>query len=250
MQRVLVGISWFVKTSFTKSVLRHRPLGGDVDQQGMAGITPVAQRASLVRPKQTEEDDATPRGASTGSRPKTPRQMRTAVRRRGILHAHPLLLLGIGMIFMLVLWTILTLVANWWNTTWDDLHYGRPRTFQTDAVVGHNDSSSSPSHFIAFNLEGHIEVVELPGGDASKARIYIGPQLYGNGDDLIPVTLSFVDVNGNHQPDMIVHVHYKGWLGFSDSEQQLVYINGHGGFRPATSSELQFVEHYLKQHGQ
>src|SRR5215469_16870910 len=80
----------------------------------------------------------------------------------------------------------------------DDLHYGRPRTFQIDAVVGQNDSASNPSHFIALNLNGRIEVIEFPGGDASKARIYLGPQLYGSGQDLIPVTLSFVDVNANH----------------------------------------------------
>jgi hypothetical protein len=49
---------------------------------------------------------------------------------------------------------------------------------------------------------------------------------------------------------MIVHFHYKGWLGFSDSEQELVYINENGGFRPATPDELHAVERYLQQHGQ
>ena len=161
-------------------------------------------------------------------------------RNRLALRAHPLLLLGIGMIFMLVLWTLLTLAASWWNTTWDDIHYGRPRTFQTDVVVGHNDSVSNPSHFIALNLNGRIEVIEFPGGDASKARIYIGPQLYGSGQELIPVTLTFVDVNGNHHPDMIIR--------FQDT--RIVYINDQGGFRPATSNEIQAVQQYLQKHGQ
>ena len=162
------------------------------------------------------------------------------MKRRGTVRIHPLVFLGIGMITMLALWTLLTLAVNWWNTTWNDIHFGRPRTFQVDAVVGHNDSAASPSHFIAINLDGHIEVIEFPGGDASKARIYIGPQLYGNGDDLIPVTLSFADVHGNHQPDLIVH--------FQDTS--LVYINEHGGFRPATPAELPPVEQFLKRHGQ
>ncbi len=206
-----------------RSALRHRPIIQDgADRQGKrpaatTGITPVAQRASRLRPKQEDEevsewkrttedgDEARSGGASVTPRPKTPRLARTGVRHRGILRAHPLLLLGIGMITMLVLWTLLTLAVNWWNTTWDDIHYGRPRTFQTDAVVGQNDSAASPSHFIALNLNGRIEVIEFPGGDASKARIYIGLQLYGSGEELIPVTLSFVDVNGNHQPDMILH---------------------------------------------
>ncbi len=161
--------------------------------------------------------------------------------RRGLsLHAHPLLLLGIGMIVMLVLWTLLTLAANWWNTTWNDIHYGRPRTYQIDAVVGHNDSAGNPSHFIALNLNGRIEVIEFPGGDASKARIYIGPQLYGSGQELIPVTLSFVDVSGNHHPDMIIH--------FQDTN--IVYINDQGGFRPANANEIQAVQQYLQRHGQ
>ncbi len=255
-----------------RSALHHRPIQGDDDQQGKrlfaTGVTPVAERASRLHPKRTEADEevgawksteedgdeARSGPASTAPHlrsrlakhpPKTPRR-----KHRGILRGHPLLYLGIGMMAMLALWTLLTLAVTWWNTTWDDLHYGRPRTFQTDAVVGHNDSSSNPSHFIALNLNGRIEVIEFPGGDGSKARIYIGPQLYGNGDNLIPVTLSFVDINGDHRPDMILHFHYKGWLGFSDSEHQLVYINDQGGFRPARSDELPAIEHYLQQHGQ
>jgi hypothetical protein len=240
MQRVLVGISWFVKTSFTKSALRHRPVEGDGDQRRMKGITPVVQRASRLRSPQTEEDEqTTPGSASTGPRPKTPRLSRMGGRRRGVLRAHPLLLLGLGMIVMLVLWTLLTLAISWWNTTWDDLHYGRPRTFQIDAFVGQNDSAVSPSHFIALNLNGRIEVIEFPGGDGSKARIYLGPQLYGTDANLIPVTLSFVDVNRTHRPDMIVYF----------QNTQIVFINDQGGFRPATPDEFHAVERYLQQHG-
>ena len=122
---------------------------------------------------------------------------------------------------------------------WDDLHYGRPRTFQTDYVVGHNDSQANPSHFIALNLSGRIELIEFPGGDGAHARIYLGPQLYGTGSDLVPVTLSFVDVNGNHLPDMIVHF----------QNTQIVFINDQGGFRPARPDEFHAVERYLQQHG-
>ncbi len=225
-----------------RSALRHRPIESDADgRQGMTGITPVAQRASLLSPKNTEEDEEAASGkTSAAPRANTPRSTRTDARRRITLRAHPLLLLGLGMIVMLVLWTGLSLAVSWWNTTWDDLHYGRPRTFQIDAVVGQNDSPSSPSHFIALNLNGRIEVIDFPGGDVSKARIYTGPQLYGAGQDLIPVTLSFADVNGNHHPDMIIR--------FQDT--RIVYVNDHGGFRPATSTELQTVEQYLKRHGQ
>ena len=194
------------------------------------------------RARATSGKPAVPTGPKKLPKSPTPAPARKGFTlRRGLnLRAHPLLLLGIGMIVMLMLWTLLTLAASWWNTTWNDIHYGRPRTFQVDAVVGHNDSASNPSHFIALNLNGRIEVIEFPGGDASKARIYIGPQLYGNGQELIPVTLSFVDVSGNHHPDLIIH--------FQDTN--IVYINDQGGFRPANANEIQAVQQYLQRHGQ
>lgn len=221
-----------------RSALRHRPIGDDAGKPGQRSsapdeIIPIVQRASRLRSKQTEEDQP-------GHVPATPRLSGGRLKRKGRLRGHPLLYLGFGMIAMLVLWTLLTIVVSWWNTTWDDIHYGRPRTFQIDDVVGHNDSQASPSHFIAINLNGRIEIIEFPGGDASRARIYIGPQLYGEGSDLIPVTLSFVDVNGNHQPDMIVH--FQG--------TRIVFINDKGGFRPAQPDELPVIKRYLQQHGQ
>ncbi len=76
---------------------------------------------------------------------------RTGVNRGSILRRHPLLYMGIGMLAMLALRTVLTMAINWWNTIWDDLHYGRPRSCQVGAVLGHNDSSSNPSRFIARN---------------------------------------------------------------------------------------------------
>ena len=203
----------------------------------------TADAADTKRSRATSGQPATTTGPKKLPKtppPTAPARKRLSLRRGLSLRAHPLLLLGIGMIAMLALWTLLTLAVNWWNTTWDDIHYGRPRTYQVDAVVGHNDSPSSPSHFIAINLNGRIEVIEFPGGDASKARIYIGPQLYGDGQQLIPVTLRFVDVNGNQHPDMIIH--------FQDTN--IVYINDQGGFRPANASEIQAVQQYLQKHGQ
>ena len=246
-----------------RSALRHRPIGDDARGQEpivSTGATPVVQRASRPRPKQTdgEEDTrewqradsgttrqgrttATPRQAGKAAKhlPTMPRVTRAWSKGKFWRGAHPLLYLGIGMLAMLALWTVLSLAVSWGSTTWNDLHYGRPRTFQVDALVGHNESGGTPSHFIALNLNGRIEVIEFPGGDGARARIYLGPQLYGTDANLIPVTLSFVDVSGNHLPDMIVH--------FQDS--QLVFINEQGGFRPATPDELHNVERYLQQHG-
>jgi hypothetical protein len=241
-----------------RSVLRHRPIG---DKTATTGTTPVAQRASRVRPRSTDVEEevsewqraeadetgadrktAKPEQVKKTSQklPKVPNTGRIRNKRMTWRGGHPLLYLGVGMIAMLALWTLLTSAIGWWNTTWDDLHYGRPRTFQIDAFVGHNETSGSPSHFIAINLNGRIEIIEFPGGDGSKARIYLGPQLYGTGDDLIPVTLSFADVNGDHRPDMIIH--------FQSS--RIVFINDLGGFRPLRPEERVPVQQFLQRTGQ
>ncbi len=149
-------------------------------------------------------------------------------RRGGRLYFHWLVYVGLNMLIMLVGWVALSSLGAWWQTTQDDWHYGRPRTFQLDAVVGHNnDSASNPSHFLALNLNRHVLIIELPAGDPSKARIYSGPILLGQGQDLTPVTLSFRDVNGDGKPDMLV------WV----ADTHFVFINDGSGFRPARPGE-------------
>jgi hypothetical protein len=115
------------------------------------------------------------------------------------------------------------MVANWWQITQDDWHYGRPRTYQVDQVVGHNDSPQNPSHFIAINLRRQVEVIEFPGGDATHAKIYMGPLLLGPEQDLAPVTLTFKDVNGDGKIDMIVNV----------QGSHFIFLNTGTQFRPA-----------------
>jgi len=119
------------------------------------------------------------------------------------------------------------LFFQWWQVEQDDWHYGRPRTSQVDAVVGHTDSPTSPSHFLALTLSRHIEVIEFPGGDATHARVYLGPTLIGEGEDLAVVTLRFKDVNGDGKPDMIVSV----------QDSTIIFLNENGQFRPVRSGE-------------
>jgi hypothetical protein len=119
---------------------------------------------------------------------------------------HWLVYVGGAMLLMLLGWMALSEFAAWWQTTQDNWHYGYPRTFQTDAVVGHADSAAHPSHFIALNLHGQVEVIEFPGGDAAQAKIYLGPDLIGPEQDLTPVTLSFKETSESGKPEMIVTV--------------------------------------------
>jgi hypothetical protein len=144
----------------------------------------------------------------------------------GVFRSHPLLLVGFGMLVMLLAWTGLQALGAWWSLHQDDVTYGRPRTAQYDVVVGQNDSASSPTHFLALNLNATVVVIELPGGDSSKARIYRGPQLFGPDANLYPVTLSFPDPTGDGKPIMEVHV----------QGETFVYLNQNGQFVPQVSS--------------
>jgi len=243
-----------------RSALRYRPTVADtitVDEYVTGANTPVlpVRRASRVR--QPQADDAAVeqdtldaaqmgRGSATATRvrraptmPTLPHTPRPKQAKRPRARIHPLFFLGVGMLVTLVLIAVLSIVTSWFTTTLDDLRYGRPRTFQVDAYVGHNESPGMPSHFLAVNLHGRIEVIELPGGDASHARIYIGPQLYGSDADLIPVTLSFIDVNSDKKPDMII----------SFQGTRVVFINDQGGFRPLRPEERNPVEQFLQHLG-
>ncbi len=122
---------------------------------------------------------------------------------------------------MVLGWIGMSFLGSWWQTHQDDATYGRPRISQVDTVVGHNDSQSNPSHFIALNLNRHVVIIELPGGDSSKAKIYSVTTLYGDGQDLTPVTLSFKDVNGDGLLDMEIRI----------QDQTIALINENGGFR-------------------
>ncbi len=121
------------------------------------------------------------------------------------LRFHWLVYVGIALFIMIVGWIGLTALGQWWQGKQDDWQFGNPRTLQTDAVVGHNDSSSSPSHFTAENLRGQIIVVELPGGDATKGRSYVITSIPGNTGNP-PVKVLFQDINHDGKLDMLVEI--------------------------------------------
>ena len=135
---------------------------------------------------------------------------------------HWLLIFGIGMMVMVLLWGAGTWLSNWWTNHQLDATYGMPRTWQTDQVVGHSDSTDHPTHFIFLNLDGQVKIIELPGGDSAHARIYGAGQIYADNAASVPVTGEFKDVNGDGKVDMIVHI----------GEQRIVFLNDGTQFKP------------------
>lgn len=148
----------------------------------------------------------------TASQPAAPTQARRQV--------HWLVYVGLLFMVGIIGWLAFTILGDWWQTKQDDWQYGNPHTYQTDVVVGHSDSASNPSHFIAENLRGQIIVVEYPGGDVSKARSYSITTLPGN-DSYPPVRLAFKDVNGDGKLDMLVQIGDPG-----SQVQVILYNNG------------------------
>jgi hypothetical protein len=145
---------------------------------------------------------------------------------------HLLLPIGVAMIILVVAWVLGSAALAWGTQRYNDLRYGTPRTYQTDAVVGHDDSTKSPSHFIAMNLNRQAVVIEFMGGDPSKAITYIAPVFIAGSDgNLAPVTLEFRDVTGDGKVDMLIHIHLSG------QDQISVFVNEGTKFRPSNGTD-------------
>jgi hypothetical protein len=208
-------------TTTGKKLVIQRGIPQDIYAQAAATRAPVLTDVD----EEIEDEEVT---TTPGDIAQTPLPSATQRRKRRGLRAHPLLYLGVGMILMLALWVLGQMVVTWVGHKLDDFTYGMPRTYQTDFVVGHNnDSPGNPSHFIFLNLNGHVEVIEQPAGDAGKAKIYYGPTLYSDDAILIPVTGEFKDVNNDRKPDMIIKI----------QNSRIVFINENGTFRPLKPGE-------------
>ncbi len=142
-----------------------------------------------------------------------------------------------GVLALLAIYVVLSNIVAWGKMTYDDIVYGRPRTFHLTAPVGSSAETGRPSHFIGINLNRQVIVLYLPGGDASQVYTITGPYLFGAGEDLTPVSLRLADVNGNANPDLIVRV----------KNEEIIYINRGDTFELITAEERQQL---ASQYGQ
>jgi hypothetical protein len=115
---------------------------------------------------------------------------------------HWLVFVGLAMFIMIVGWLVFNALGSWIHDREDDLTYGYPRTYQTDANVGHN---GRVSHFLCLNLHGEIEVIETQPGHPEASKVYVIMVLPAD-QDRVPVTISFQDINGDGKLDGLVHL--------------------------------------------
>ncbi len=210
-QNVPVTPAAATRRAATQSIPASQPARRTVTQS-----IPAVQPARR-RPLDDFDDDPSQRTTALLKEPK----------RIGGRRFHWLVYVGLALIGMVVCWMLLTAFLSWWQVTQDDMRYGRPRTTHYDMAVGHGDSKATPSHFIAINLKRHVQVIECPAGDCSKAHILVGPVLIGPNQDLAPVTLTFKDVNSDGKADIIVNV----------QDSHFVFINDNGTFRPTRTGD-------------
>lgn len=136
---------------------------------------------------------------------------------------HWLFYVGLMFFIMILGWIAFTLLTNLLQAKEADWKYGNPRTYQIDQFVGHADSKAHPNHFVAVNIGGSIEVVELNTMNPKDDHIYMITTV---ADALTPVTLNFADINHDGKLDMVVTI------GVGNS-YAVVLLNDGTQFKPA-----------------
>ena len=211
------SVEWWEDEELTQAVPLHQvAAAGGARRGGAAATVPLRAVPNAATQPYQAAQVAAPARQGGSALPALPDLSRVIV--TGAVVAILALLLYLG----------ITGLIGWLRVKLDDMHYGRPRTFQTSAYVGHGESPGNPSHFVALNLNRRVTVIEFPGGDVSKPQVIVGPYLFGRAEDLTVARLRLDDVNGDTKPDLIVRV----------KDERLVYMNENGGFRPITAEEL------------
>ncbi len=181
-----------------------QPYVTDEGHGGLVSSRVPARATSAIDEGLDEHPAHTSARRYRGSSMRTTEQQTALIAHRQRRPLHATVYIGLTLLCMVVGFIVFSALSTWWQHTQDYLHYGMPRTYQMDAVVGHQDSVTRPSHFLALNLGGHLSVIEMQGGDLSKTVVYGGPVIYGQDANLVAVTLSVAhDQNGN--PELVLH---------------------------------------------
>lgn len=103
----------------------------------------------------------------------------------------------------------------------DEVRYGYPRRVHLSGYVGHNDAQALQTHFVAFNLDGRVSILEIPGGDIERLQVLHGPYVVGVDGPYVVPQLALEDMNGDGHVDLLLTL--RG--------ETVVYVNDAGAFR-------------------
>jgi hypothetical protein len=78
-----------------------------------------------------------------------------------------------------------------------------------------------------------VTIVELPGGDATKARTLTGPYLFGADENLTTPHIRLSDMDADGNVDLILDIR----------NEQVVYLNKDGVFRLPKPEEQSSLSH-------
>ncbi|HYP40834.1 MAG TPA: hypothetical protein VEX13_10785 [Chloroflexia bacterium] len=198
----------------------------DLDDDLYAG-TPRLQTMPAPRRAAPSAHPEPERLRPTKPQPTRPGKKAASAPATQAVQARTVAMLAAGALTLLALYVVISSAVEWTQVKLDDLQYGRPRTMQVDAYVGHSEAEGVPSHFVAMNLNRRVTILEMPGSDSTKVNTIVGPYLFGQGEDLTPVQLNVQDVNGDAKPDLIVSV----------KSEQLIYLNDGATFKLITPEE-------------
>ncbi|GAC1634710.1 MAG: hypothetical protein NVS4B11_36740 [Ktedonobacteraceae bacterium] len=207
----------------------------DYDTQGIITLEPkTRQRQSSSRAFSTRQPSNRLAKQPTQPRVATKRpSQKIAARPKQERQFHWLVPTGITMIIAIACYLLLYVAWTGGRGLYNDWAYGATtRTSHLEAVVGDHDTATSPTHFIATNLHGTIDIIELPGGDITHAKVFPGPHLLWSNADKAVVTLEVKDVNGDKKPDIIVHVQGDTDLLFRQTTANFILRNNGSGFSP------------------
>ena len=209
--------------SNVKQTTQHSTALRQPTQQRDAVRQSTQQRETLRQPTQ-------PRGTT-----KRPSQKISVARPTQQRQFHWLVPTGVTLMIAIACYLLLYGAWTGGQGLYNDWAYGATtRTSHLEAVVGDHDSVTSPTHFVAMNLHGTIDVIEFPGGDVTHAKVFPGPHLLWADADKAVVTLEVKDVNGDNKPDIIVHIQGDTDLLFRQTNANFVLRNNGSGFAPMT----------------
>jgi len=146
---------------------------------------------------------------------------------------HPAVHIGAMLFAFALAWMICVHLASFWllNVA-DRWNYGPQKSGPAlSAVFGHEDSQEHPTRVELINDHGRPVVLEIPGGDGSKAKLYPGPQpalfgLEGNPEQYVMYFEEPRDINGDGRKDLSIIVEAGGFdLSFHRKQTRIVLLN-------------------------